>query len=73
VIQELLGVAVQLQPACVFTATLAVPPALMKFWAGGVSVEVQPDPVPCCVTVNVCWPIVIDPVRVLVLGFEATE
>ena len=60
VIHGELLLAVQVHPAEVVTVTLPVPPAAFTFKSVGVTVKVQPD---CWLTVKVCPPAVIVPVR----------
>jgi len=71
VIQPSLLVAVQLQPAPAVTVTVPVVAAAdVRFDDVGEMVNVQGAP--ACVTVKVCPPIVIVPVRDVVLVFAAT-
>ena len=71
VIQPSLLVAVQLQPAPAVTVTVPVVAAAdVRFDDVGEMVNVQGAP--ACVTVKVCPPIVIVPVREAVLALAAT-
>jgi len=70
VIQASLLTAVQLQPVPAVTVTVPVVAADVGFNEVGEIVNVHGTP--ACVTVNVCPPIVIVPVRELVLALAAT-
>ena len=63
--------ALQPQPAPAVTLTLPLPPAAAKELFVGETAYVQGAPP--CVTVNVCPPIVIVPVRAPVEPFTSTE
>jgi hypothetical protein len=67
---EALLVAVQLQPVLAVIATVPAPPDELKFEVVGEMVNVHGAP--ACVTVNVCPPIVIVPVREVVPVLAAT-
>jgi hypothetical protein len=69
VIHVALLVAVHVQPVCVVTFAVAVPPAPGSACVVGASVKVQGA---LCVTVNVCPAIVKVPVRADVVVFAAT-
>jgi hypothetical protein len=71
VIHRTFEVATQLQPELPVTVTVPVVAAdVVRFEDAGARVTVQD--VPACVTVNVCPPIVIVPVREVVPAFAAT-
>src|SRR5581483_545498 len=70
-IQSALLFAAQLQPPCVVTFTLPLPPLAPKFWLVGESVNVQLLP-PDCVTVKVCPATVNVPARELAPVLAAT-
>jgi len=70
---ELLLAAVQLQPACVVTVTLPVPPSAPKdLLVGLIEKEQVPGVVPACDTLCVKPAIVTEPLLAVVEVFAAT-
>ena len=73
VMNALLLTAVQLQPGCVVTVTLPVPPAATKLALVGLMEKVQVPPPGSCDTLCVNPAIVNEPLREVVAVFVATE